>query len=185
MNATEVSLDSPAGPIEARLERGGLVSVQMGEPRFDPADIPLGAPTRAKRYSLELDGEAVSFGAVSMGNPHAVILVRSLEEAPVERVGRALQRHSSFPAGVNVGFVQIAGRDHVKLRVYERGAGETLACGTAACAAVAVGRDLGKLDPTVSVDLAGGRLMVSWEGPGAPLWLSGPAQRVFEGYIDL
>jgi len=127
----------------------------------------------------------VEFGAVSMGNPHAVIRVAAVEAADVERLGRALQSHPSFPRQVNVGFMQIVDAGQIRLRVYERGAGETLACGTGACAAVAVGRSLGLLANVVAVHVRGGRLSVHWDGPGEHAWLTGPAQVAFTGRIDI
>jgi diaminopimelate epimerase len=172
--------------VDARLEPDGQVAVQMGVPCFEPAAIPFGAPTRERSYEVSIGGdERVTLGAVSMGNPHAVLRVESVDDAPVEHIGPALQRSPLFPAGVNVGFMQVLSPVRVRLRVYERGAGETLACGTGACAAVAVGRDQSVLEETVEVHLRGGRLMVSWTGAGQPVWMSGRAEQVFEGYIDL
>jgi len=178
-------LDSPAGRIEARVHPGGQVSVNMGPVRFDPAALPFEAPREADQYPLEVDGDTVQIGAVSIGNPHAVLTVESAETAPVARLGPALEQHPRFPNRVNVGFMEVRDRTHVRLRVYERGVGETLACGTGACAAVAVGRRWGLLDPEVRVNARGGELAVRWGGPGEPIWLSGPAQFAFQGHIDL
>ena len=178
-------LDSPAGRIEARVHPGGQVSVNMGPVRFDPAALPFEAPLEADQYPLEVDGDTVQIGAVSIGNPHAVLTVESVETAPVARLGPALEQHPRFPNRVNVGFMEVRDRTHVRLRVYERGVGETLACGTGACAAVAVGRRWGLLDPEVRVSARGGGLAVRWGGPGEPIWLSGPAQFAFQGHIDL
>jgi diaminopimelate epimerase len=178
-------LDSPAGRIEARVHPGGQVSVNMGPVRFDPAALPFEAPSEADQYPLEVDGDTVEIGAVSIGNPHAVLTVESVETAPVARLGPALEQHPRFPNRVNVGFMEVRDRTHVRLRVYERGVGETLACGTGACAAVAVGRRWGLLDPEVRVGARGGELAVRWGGPGEPIWLSGPAQFAFQGHIDL
>ena len=178
-------LDSPAGRIEARVHPGGQVSVNMGPARFDPAALPFEAPLEADQYPLEVGGETVQIGAVSIGNPHAVLTVESAETAPVARLGPALEQHPRFPNRVNVGFMEVRDRTHVRLRVYERGVGETLACGTGACAAVAVGRRWGLLDPEVRVSARGGELAVRWGGPGEPIWLSGPAQFAFQGHIDL
>ena len=125
------------------------------------------------------------FGAVSMGNPHAVIHVQDIESAPVERLGRALQANASFPRQVNVGFMQVIDAGHLRLRVYERGAGETLACGTGTCAAVAVARSLGLVGPDVDVHVRGGRLGVHWPGPGHALWLTGPAETAFVGQVEI
>jgi diaminopimelate epimerase len=183
--AETLRLDSPAGLVLARVAGDGEVEVRMGVPRFDPAQVPFVAAERAPLYEVDAAGEPVSLGVVSMGNPHAVVQVADVDAAPVARVGAALERHPRFPAGVNVGFMQVLSRSHVRLRVHERGVGETLACGTGACAAVAVGRDRNLLDERVNVDLRGGRLMVSWTGAGEPVWMSGPAERVYEGYIDL
>ena len=199
-------LGSRAGTVEARFESGGEVSVNLGEPDFSPAALPFRAPpttrpgeaatvrqaTRASRaagarqalrYRLDLNAGTVEFGAVSMGNPHAVIPVDSLEAAPVGIIGPQLQSHPSFPEGVNVGFVEFRNSASIRLRVYERGAGETAACGTGAAAAAAVGRRWGELGETVRVEVTGGVLRTAWAGPGHPVWLSGPAVRVFEGRI--
>lgn len=180
-----LTLDSPAGRIEARVHPGGQVSVNMGPVRFDPAALPFEAPGEADQYPLEVDGDTVEIGAVSIGNPHAVLTVESAETAPVARLGPALEQHPRFPNRVNVGFMEVRDRTHVRLRVYERGVGETLACGTGACAAVAVGRRWGLLDREVRVSARGGELAVRWGGPGEPIWLSGPAQFAFQGHIDL
>ena len=180
-----VTLDSPAGLIEARVCPGGPIAVNMGAVSFDPAALPFEAPAEADRYRLEVDGQSVQIGAVSIGNPHAVLGVDSLEAAPVQRLGPAIETHRRFPRRVNVGFMQIVDRTHIRLRVHERGVGETLACGTGACAAVAVGRRWGLLDPEVSVGARGGDLTVRWDGPEASIWLTGPAEIAFQGHIDL
>ncbi len=180
-----LTLDSPAGLIQARVQPGGAVSVNIGPVRFEPAALPFQAPEQADRYRLELDGQSVEIGAVSLGNPHAVLLVESLETAPVARLGPAIESHPRFAKRVNVGFMQIVDRAHIRLRVYERGVGETLACGTGACAAVAVGRRWGLLDAEVIVRARGGELGVHWGGPGESIWLTGPAHTAFEGHIDL
>ena len=185
-------LGSRAGTVEARFESGGDVSVSLGEPDFAPPALPfhLPAAVRARsadsvpgtaRYRLETDAGAVEFGAVSMGNPHVVVPVDSLEAAPVGIIGPQLQSHPSFPEGVNVGFVEIRDSASVRLRVFERGAGETAACGTGAAAAAAVGRLWGELGEAVRVEVTGGVLHTAWPGPGHAIWLSGPAIRVFEG----
>jgi diaminopimelate epimerase len=178
-------LDSPGGLVNARLRADGLVSVAMGVPDFDPRSLPFEADAEAPDYHLELPTGPVEFGAVSIGNPHAVIRVRSVADAPVDTVGPAVENHARFPRRVNVGFLEIVAPDHVRLRVFERGAGETQACGTGACAAVAVGRRHGPLAEEVRVDLPGGRLIVQWPGPGEPIWLTGPAETAFEGHVDL
>jgi diaminopimelate epimerase len=157
----------------------------MGIPRHAPAEIPLIAEREALTYSVDIEGRPWRFGAVSMGNPHAVLRVAAIESAPVERLGRALQAHPRFPRQVNVGFMQVVDAGHIRLRVYERGVGETQACGTGACAAVAVGRNLGLLGADVQVQLPGGRLDIHWEGPGQPVWMTGPAEVAFEGHADI
>ena len=132
-----------------------------------------------------VDGETLEIGAVSMGNPHAVLRVAAIESAPVAHIGRALQAHPRFPRQVNVGFMQVVDAGHIRLRVYERGVGETRACGTGACAAVAVGRNLGLLASDVQVQLPGGCLDIHWDGPGQPLWMTGPAEVAFEGHAEI
>ena len=177
-------LGSPSGTLEARLRADGEVSVNLGEPDFEPRALPFRAQ-EAIQYRLELDVGEVCFGAVSLGNPHAVIEVDSVRAAPVGILGSQLQSHQSFPEGVNVGFVEICDAARVRLRVFERGAGETSACGTGAAAAAAIGRLRGVLGDTVQVDVTGGTLWVDWRGPGHPLWLTGPATRVFEGRMEI
>lgn len=181
----ELSMESAGGTVHARVREDGLVSVDMGTPDFDPRALPMDAPAEAATYSLEVEGEVVEFGAVSMGNPHVVLEVEDLARAPVAHLGPLIERHRRFPRRTNVGFMRILDRRHIGLRVFERGVGETLACGTGACAAVAVGRRRGLLEADVRVDLPGGTAHVSWPGPGADLWLTGPAQTVFRGIIDL
>lgn len=163
----------------------GEVRVEMGVPVFSPSRIPLALENEAARYELAFDGRTFAFGAVSMGNPHAVFQVHDIETAPVARLGAFLQAHPLFPARVNAGFLQVTDAAHVLLRVFERGAGETPACGTGACAAVAVGRLWGLLGPDVLVTLRGGRLRIEWAGPGEILYMTGPAGEVFEGNIVL
>lgn len=159
--------------------------VNMGVPRLDPAEIPILAKVRSKRYEVEALGGPISLAAVSMGNPHAVIAVENVERAPVDVLGRALSTHEAFPEGVNVGFVEFLDRHHLRLRVFERGVGETPACGSGACAAVVVGRLERRLERNVDVELPGGHLDLEWEGEDAPVWMTGPAERVFEGTIEL
>jgi diaminopimelate epimerase len=180
-----VSMDSPAGLIQARILDGSRVSVDMGPVRFDPRSLPFDARAEAQRYPLELPGGGVEIGAVSIGNPHAVLAVESVETAAVDRLGPAIERHPSFPQRVNAGFMQIVDRGHIRLRVYERGAGETLACGTGACAAVAVGRRWGELDGEVHVSVRGGELRVNWNGPGEHIWLTGTAAVSFAGHVEV
>ncbi|MGC1387291.1 MAG: diaminopimelate epimerase [Steroidobacteraceae bacterium] len=181
----ELAMESRGGVVRARVREDGLVSVELGVPNFDPRSLPMDAPAEAPEYRLDVGGESVEFGAVSIGNPHAVISVPDIKSAPVGRLGPAIARHKRFPQGTNVGFMQIVDRGHIHLRVFERGVGETLACGTGACAAVAIARRRGLLEADVSVDLPGGRAHVSWPGLGQPVWLSGPAMTVFSGMIDV
>jgi diaminopimelate epimerase len=172
--------------VHARIREDGLVSVDMGVPNFDPRALPMDAGAEAPRYLLNVDGADVEFGAVSMGNPHAVLQVSDVKTAPVARFGPSIEHHPRFPKRANVGFMEIVDRGHIRLRVFERGAGETLACGTGACAAVAVGRRQGLLlDREVRVDLPGGTAMVSWAAAGEHMWLTGPATTVFTGSIDI
>jgi len=180
-----VVLESRAGLIRGQVREDGSVSVDMGPPDFEPRSLPFDATAPAATYSLPFDGETVEFGAVSMGNPHAVLRVAAVESAPVERLGKLLQASSHFPQQVNVGFMQVMDAGHIRLRVYERGAGETLACGTGACAAVSVGRSLGLLGADVEVHVPGGKLGVHWDGPGQPVWLTGPAVIAFEGRVQI
>ena len=182
---SEFTLQSPAGPVEARVDDDGLVAVSMGTPEFEPAAIPFDAERRAERYELDVDGLGYDVSAVSMGNPHCVLQVDDVETAPVETLGPHIETHPRFPEKANVGFVRIAGRDRIDLRVFERGVGETAACGTGACAAVVTGQRLGLLDDTVSVRLPGGQLVVSWRGGSEPAWLTGNAETISEGFMDL
>ena len=170
---------------EIYLEPGGLVRVDMGEPNFLPGGLPFRAPAQAARYDFPFAGDTWSFGAVSMGNPHVVLEVPDVEAAPVAALGAAFQASECFPESVNVGFMQVRDPTHVRLRVFERGAGETQACGTGACAAVAVGRVWNRLARQVEVAMPGGALTIDWEGPGTRLWMTGPAVNVFQGRIDL
>lgn len=171
--------------IELTLLPDGQVRVDAGVPRFEPADVPFTAPARALRYSVTLDdGGMIEVGAASMGNPHAVLETRDLEAAPVEEIGRTLQSHPAFPERVNVGFLQVVDSAHAKLRVYERGAGETLACGSGACAAMAVGRLWGLLGERVEMQLRGGPLQLEWAGEGQRLYMTGPAVTVYRGELE-
>ncbi len=178
-------LGSPGGVVDAVMRDDGLVSVAFGVPDFDPRSLPFEAAAEAASYRIDLSSGPVEFGAVSIGNPHAVIRVASVADAPVDTVGPAMENHARFPRRVNVGFVEIVSPEHVRLRVFERGTGETLACGTGACAAVAIGRRHGPLADEVRVDTRGGRLIVGWRGAGEPIWLTGPAETSFEGQVEL
>lgn len=181
----EVAMDSAGGLVRALIAADGLVTLDMGVPNFDPASLPFEATREADIYPLRVGESELRIGAVSMGNPHAVLQVHSVRDAPVDTIGPAVENHSRFPERTNVGFLEVVNRNHVRLRVFERGAGETQACGTGACAAVAVARRWGLLDSEVQVDAPGGRMTVRWDGPGEHLWLSGPAISVYEGTIDL
>jgi diaminopimelate epimerase len=181
----ELAMESLGGLVHARIRENGLVSVNMGVPDFAPRAIPFDASGEAPSYRLEAAGEAVELGSVSIGNPHAVVRVADAKGAPVERLGPAIERHPRFPKRANVGFMQVMDPGHIVLRVFERGVGETRACGTGACAAAAVGRQQGILAADVRVDLPGGSAYVSWGGPGEPIWLTGPATRVFNGTVEI
>ena len=180
-----ITLDSPAGLIHARIGGDERVSVNMGVPNFDPRSLPFEADGAADSYPLEVDGRVLQSGVVSIGNPHAVLSVDSVETAPVATLGPLIECHPRFPRRVNAGFLEVVSRGEVRLRVYERGAGETLSCGSGACAAVAVARRRGLLDPAVRVGVRGGELRVNWGGPGEPIWLSGPTEISFEGHVEV
>lgn len=184
-SATEIRAETLGGVIVPRLEADGQVTVDMGVPRFEPAEIPFLAERRQPTYRLEVEGREVEIAAVSLGNPHAVQVVPGVDAAPVLREGPLIERHGRFPKRVNAGYMEVVNRGHIRLRVYERGAGETLACGTGACAAVATGIQRGLLDHEVRVSTRGGDLRVRWAGEGEPVWMTGPAQTVFEGEIEL
>ena len=181
----EFVLSSPSGPVEARVADDGLVAVSMGAPIFEPADIPFIATERQDRYELDVDGVAYDVAAVSMGNPHCVLQVDDVKTAPVAELGQKIECHERFPEKANVGFVCIRGRDRIDLRVFERGVGETAACGTGACAAVVTGQNLGLLNADVDVRLPGGQVVVSWHGGSEPVWLTGNVETLSEGFIDL
>ena len=181
----EIPVETAAGLIVLRVQDDGQVSVDMGEPRLEPAEIPFEAKQQAVLYPLQVGDQTLQIAAVSMGNPHAVLMVEDVDRAPVEQLGPAIEHHPRFPNRVNVGFMQVVAPDHIRLRVFERGAGETLACGTGACAAVVAGRLQGLLDERVRVDLPGGTLVISWQGAGTPVIMTGPATTVFEGVIEL
>lgn len=173
------------GSSRARIEDDGLVSVEIAVPEFAPGRIPFIAGAAADSYVVQAAGEDIELRVVSLGNPHAVIRVDDVDTAPVAKLGPLLERHERFPNRANIGFMQVLDPGHIRLRVFERGVGETRACGTGACAAAVVGRQAGWLAPRVHVDLPGGELLVRWEGPGAAVWLTGEAIRVFEGTADL
>jgi diaminopimelate epimerase len=181
----EIVVETQSGLISPRLEQDGRVTVNMGEPIFDPARIPFEGGSGAASDPLEVAGETLSISVLSMGNPHAVQVVEDIECAPVKESGPLIEHHSRFPHRVNAGFMQIMDRHSIRLRVYERGAGETLSCGTGACAAVVAGVRLGLLDSPVNVATRGGVLTITWEGDGKPVLLTGPAITIFSGEINI
>lgn len=181
----EVRLGSPSGPVVVRMLDATTVAVNMGEPEFEPARIPFDAPHRAPCYPLDIDGSPLTVGVVSMGNPHAVVQVEDLGAPALERLGPQITAHPRFPGGCNTSFVHRIDTSHVHLRVHERGSGWTQACGTGACASVAVLHMHGLVAQTVDVRLPGGHLKIRWAGPGQPLWMTGPATFVFEGHYPL
>lgn len=181
----EICVETASGLIFPRLENDGRVTVNMGAPRFEPDDIPFQAEQRALTYLLDLDGAAVEVSVLSMGNPHAVQIVDDADTAPVAQTGALIEHHPRFPKRVNAGFMQIVDRGHIRLRVYERGAGETLSCGTGACAAVVAGITRGLLQPRVDVTTRGGILTIEWAGGDNPVWLTGPTVNVFEAELTL
>ena len=184
-DADDVIVDTLTGRMVLHLQPNGDVRVNMGVPRHSPGEIPYHAAAEAPFYGLTIDGTDVRFGAVSLGNPHAVILVDNVDTAPVVELGSRIESDPVFPERVNVGFLAPIDRQHARLRVFERGSGETLACGSGACAAVIVGIEQGLFDDPVQIDLPGGSLQVQWSGRGHPVFLIGPAVTVFEGSIDL
>jgi diaminopimelate epimerase len=181
----EIVVETKSGLISPSLTDDGRVTVNMGAPIFEPARIPFVVDGEAISYSLQIDTLNIEVSIVSMGNPHAVQIVDDVEAAPVNTHGPLIERHERFPKRVNAGFMQIVDRSHIKLRVYERGAGETLSCGTGACAAVVAGIRHGVLDATVQVATRGGTLSINWAGADAPVLMTGPAISVFEGEIIL
>ncbi|MBK8322725.1 MAG: diaminopimelate epimerase [Betaproteobacteria bacterium] len=181
----EISVETARGVIHPRIEPSGLVTVDMGCPVFEPREIPFEANERRLTYPIEIEGRLVELGVLSMGNPHAVQVVRDIDAAPVTTQGPLIEHHPRFPRRVNAGYMQVIGRDFIRLRVWERGAGETLACGTGACAAVVTGVRRGLLDADVRVLTRGGELAIRWPGEDAPVMMTGDAVRVFQGEIDL
>ncbi len=181
----EIRVGTLSGIVAPRIEADGNITVDMGAPEFEPARIPFNATTRADVYTLEVDGYTIEISAISMGNPHAVQIVADVERAPVTTQGPLIEAHARFPKRVNAGYVQVVNRMHIKLRVYERGAGETLACGTGACAAVVAGIQRGLLDQRVRVTTHGGDLTIAWAGENMPVYMTGPAVAVFEGEVEL
>lgn len=182
---TTIPVMTASGRIVLQIQENGQVKVDMGVPELEPSRIPFISERRQTLYNREVAGNRVSFSAISMGNPHAVLVVADVDTAPVESLGRSLESHPDFPRRVNVGFMQVINRSQIRLRVFERGAGETLACGTGACAAVVAGRLQGVLDAQVAVTLPGGTLHIAWQGEGQPVWMTGPAETVFRGTLRL
>ena len=180
-----IRIRSGSSTMELHLLPDGQVRINAGAPVLEPARIPFHASVRAASYPMKLDdGSLIEIGAVGMGNPHAVMRVDDVRNTPVEKIGQALQRHEAWPESVNAGFMQVNDETHVTLRVYERGAGETLACGSGACAAVVAGRIWSELAERVHVTVRGGELLVEWGGEGQPVWLTGPATTVFQGELE-
>ena len=182
---TVIRVGTLGGVIEPRLEADGQVTVNMGKPEFDPARVPFNAPARALLYDLMVNKKVIKINSLSMGNPHAVQVVPDVATAPVATEGPLIESHADFPQRVNAGYMQVLDRGHIRLRVYERGAGETLACGTGACAAVVAGIQRGLLNARVTVSTRGGDLVIVWAGAGQPVLMTGPAVTVYEGVVTL
>jgi len=178
-----IAVETAKGKAILHVREDNLVKVDMGVPVVAPEQIPFTAQSQEVSYPIEVDGQTLQISAVSMGNPHGVLQVEDVDSAPVELLGPLLERHERFPARANIGFMQVVNRNEIRLRVFERGAGETQACGTGACAAVAAGHRLGLLDADVDVHLPGGSLQISWQGGDEPLFMTGPTATVFEGSI--
>jgi diaminopimelate epimerase len=184
-NKHRIVVETLSGIIELRVNEKEEITVDMGAPIFDPVRIPLLADQPRDPYVFDVDGQAVELGCVSMGNPHGVLIVDNVDTAPVENLGPALEKHTNFPKRANIGFMQIVDRQRVRLRVFERGAGETQACGTGACAAAVIALRRNLVDSPVTVQLPGGTLSIQWQGEGQPVLMTGPATTVFEGTITL
>ncbi len=184
-NADEIIVETAAGIITLTEEADGQVTVNMGVPRLLPTEIPFVAEKLSTTYVLAVDKQHMEISAVSMGNPHAILIVNDVQKASVAQLGPYIESHERFPNRTNVGFMEIVDSRHIRLRVYERGVGETLACGTGACAAVVAGHIQGLVDELVKVDLPGGRLIIGWQGDEAPVMMTGPAIRVFDGMVQL
>ncbi|MGO1232189.1 MAG: diaminopimelate epimerase [Marinobacter sp.] len=184
-NKRVIRVQTAKGVIELKVGKDGMVQVNMGVPELNPPAIPFAADCRKDVYTVDVHDQVVELSAISMGNPHGVMVVDDVDTAPVATLGPALEKHPRFPSRANIGFLQIIDRSHVRLRVFERGAGETLACGSGACAAVVAGYLRGLLDSRVEVELRGGRLVIEWQGDGTPVMMDGPATTVFEGQLRL
>ncbi len=182
----EIRVDTNTGQLVLNFDKSDFITVNMGVPKHLPADIPIKTPQESASYKIQVNNTEVTFGAVSVGNPHAVIQVKEIAAAPVAKLGEILESHSFFPERANIGFMQIVNRQKIKLRVYERGAAETLACGSGACAAVVIGIEQNLLDSAnVCVELPGGQLSINWLGRGSSVFMTGPATSVFEGQIEI
>lgn len=182
---SSIAVQTANGIMTLNVQADGRISADMGAPILAPQEVPIQQTEQACVYTLKLDNQTIEFGAASMGNPHAVLVVDNVETAPVESLGPKLETHPMFPNRVNVGFMQVLARNEISLRVFERGVGETLACGTGACAAAVVGQLQGLLDSQVTVHLPGGDLTIQWPGPGQSLIMTGPAVTVYQGQIRL
>ncbi|MDN3696667.1 diaminopimelate epimerase [Vibrio cortegadensis] len=183
-NKYTINVSTKKGKMVLKIEDNDLITVNMGEPVFEPAKIPFKAKQTEKTYIIRTDEHTLFCGAVSMGNPHVVTVVDDVDTTDVDKLGPLLESHERFPERVNAGFMQVVNREEVRLRVYERGAGETQACGSGACGAVAIGINQGLLAEYVTVQLPGGELQISWQGPGSPLYMTGPATHVFDGQLS-
>ena len=181
----EIRLGHGSGSVRARIDADGRVTVEMAVPEFRPANVPFVAERQQGAYEIDAAGESVQIGVVSMGNPHAVLRTDDVAPARVAQLGALLERHVRFPNRANIGFMQVMAANYIRLRVFERGVGETQACGTGACAAVGVGRSWNLLAPEVNVELPGGTLQIRWDGPGQPVWMTGEAVTAFEGSTEL
>ncbi|RLA20460.1 MAG: diaminopimelate epimerase [Gammaproteobacteria bacterium] len=181
----DIPVETGAGLLILHHEENGDITVNMAVPRHLPGEIPLCSEQEKPLYEVAIDGRHYQFGAVSLGNPHAVLQVEDIAKAPVETLGAQLECHPMFPQRANIGFMKVISEHHIELRVYERGAAETMACGSGACAAAVIGIERGLLNSPVKVDLPGGQLMISWQGRGQPLFMSGPATIIFDGIIEI
>ncbi len=181
----EISVQTMNARMMLKIRENGEVTVEMGVPEFEPLNIPFEAERRSDVYTLTLDTQTIEIATLAIGNPHAITEVVDIKKADVAELGPQIENHPRFPARVNAGFMQILSPDHIRLRVHERGVGETLGCGSGACAAVVAGIMAGRLDQSVEVSLPGGSARVNWTGPGNPVYLSGPAETVFSGEINL
>lgn len=182
-NKTDIQVSTAKGKMVLSLKEDGKVRVNMGEPIWEPSQVPFNANKFEKNYILRTEIQTVLCGVVSMGNPHCVLQVEDILTANVNQLGPLLENHERFPERANIGFMQVINRNHIKLRVFERGAGETQACGSGACGAVAVGIMQGALDHSVQVDLPGGSLFIEWQGVGHPLYMTGDAEHIYDGFI--